>query len=326
MNAKANRQRTAIPVKQKNVIKLVMWTLYQVMDEETAKSKTLELLKLNESVENIIEQVDNIEKTEKYGEMETMMTMIRTNQVVRKPANVLDGDANAIIKEMVEMATAEVKVPKKPRAKTGGSKIGTQSVPYPLEPPSGEASVEASTPVETKAKKPRAKKTASAVEATVEATVEASAVEASTPVETKVKKPRSKKTASVEATVESATVEATATEASTPVETKVKKPRSKKTASVEATVEASAEATVEATATEPKVKKPRAKKSQAVVEPPVKEEITTTEDLQEEEYLVLNEVEYEGATYMVGTDQNVYDEFNAIIGKYENEKIVLNKT
>jgi hypothetical protein len=60
------------------------------------------------------------------------------------------------------------------------------------------------------------------------------------------------------------------------------------------------------------------------VETPVKEEVKSTEDLQEEEYLVLNEIEYEGATYMVGTDQNVYDEFNAIIGKYENEKVILN--
>jgi hypothetical protein len=40
--------------------------------------------------------------------------------------------------------------------------------------------------------------------------------------------------------------------------------------------------------------------------------------------LVLNEVEYEGKQYMVGGDQNVYDEFNAVIGKYENGIITLN--
>lgn len=260
MNAKVSRQRTAIPVKQKNVIKLVMWTLYQVLDEETAKSKTLEMLKLNESVENIIEHVDNIEKTEKYGEMETMMTMIRTNQVVKKQTTVLNelsGDADTIIKQMVEMATAEVATTK------------TKAV-----------------------KKPRVKKTAVEASAT-EASIDG---EASTPVETKVKKPRAK-TRGAKPPLEPPSSEATATEASA----------------------------TEATATEASTpKKPRAKKTAPVVEAPVKEEVKSTEDLQEEEYLVLNEIEYEGVTYMVGTDQNVYDEFNAIIGKYENEKVILN--
>jgi outer membrane biosynthesis protein TonB len=268
MDAKINRKRTAIPAKQKNVIKLVMWTLYQVLDEETAKSKTFELLKLNESVENIIEQVDNIEKTEKYGEMETMMTAIRTNENVKKQTNVLNelsGDTDTIIKQMVEMATAEVKatVVKKPRAK----KVATEATDETTETPV----------VEPKAKKPRAKKVA--VEPSTESTETAETVVQTT--ETKTKKPRAKKVA------EPATDETTE-------------------------------------ATEPKEKKPRAKKTALVVETPVKEEVKSTEDLQEEEYLVLNEIEYEGATYMVGTDQNVYDEFNAIIGKYENEKVILN--
>ena len=364
MNAKISRQRTAIPVKQKNVIKLVMWTLYQVLDEDAAKSKTLEMLKLNESVENIIEQVDNIEKTEKYGEMETMMTMIRTNQVVKKQTNVLNelsGDADTIIKQMVEMATAEVTTTKVTTTKVKAVKKPRGAKP-PLEgqsppvgamnevepgalPPSSEASV-----TETKVKKPRAKKTVAVVEAT-EATADG---EVSAQVETKVKKPRAKKTVAVveatEASVTEATVEGEATE------TKVKKPRAKKTvAVVEATEASVTEATVEGEATETKVKKPRAKKTVAVVEAteasadgettetkvkkprakktatkieiePVKEEVKSTEDLQEEEYLVLNEIEYEGTSYMVGTDQNVYDEFNAIIGKYENEKVILNYT
>jgi hypothetical protein len=264
MDAKINRKRTAIPAKQKNVIKLVMWTLYQVLDEETAKSKTFELLKLNESVENIIEQVDNIEKTEKYGEMETMMTAIRTNENVKKQTNILNelsGDTDTIIKQMVEMATAEVKttVVKKPRAK----KVATEATDETTETPV----------VEPKAKKPRAKKVATEATETTETSV----------VEPKAKKPRAKKVA------EPSTDE--------PTETQV---------------------------VEPKEKKPRAKKTALVVETPVKEEVKSTEDLQEEEYLVLNEIEYEGATYMVGTDQNVYDEFNAIIGKYENEKVILN--
>ena len=346
MNAKISRQRTAIPVKQKNVIKLVMWTLYQVLDEDAAKSKTLEMLKLNESVENIIEQVDNIEKTEKYGEMETMMTMIRTNQVVKKQTNVLNelsGDADTIIKQMVEMATAEVtttkvtttkvKAVKKPR---GAKKTAVEASEATEASADGEAT-------ETKVKKPRAKKTVAVVEAT-EATADGEATETKVKkprakktvavveateatadgeaTETKVKKPRAKKTATI---VEATEASVSVVEASAPVDTKVKKPRAKKTAVEASATEASAtEAPADGEASAPAPKKPRAKKTQAVVEPPVKEEVKSTEDLQEEEYLVLNEIEYEGTTYMVGTDQNVYDEFNAIIGKYENEKVILN--
>jgi hypothetical protein len=322
MDAKINRKRTAIPAKQKNVIKLVMWTLYQVLDEETAKSKTFELLKLNESVENIIEQVDNIEKTEKYGEMETMMTAIRTNENVKKQTNVLNelsGDTDTIIKQMVEMATAEVKatVVKKPRAKKVATEATDETTETPVVEPkvkkprakkvvepsteSTETTETTETPVvEPKAKKPRAKKVATeATEATETA---------ETPVvEPKAKKPRAKKVAT----------EATETAETPVVEPKAKKPRAKKVAT-EATE------TTETPVVEPKEKKPRAKKTAVVVETPVKEEVKSTEDLQEEEYLVLNEIEYEGATYMVGTDQNVYDEFNAIIGKYENEKVILN--
>ena len=321
MDAKINRKRTAIPAKQKNVIKLVMWTLYQVLDEETAKSKTFELLKLNESVENIIEQVDNIEKTEKYGEMETMMTAIRTNENVKKQTNVLNelsGDTDTIIKQMVEMATAEVKatVVKKPRAKKVATEATDETTETPVVEPkvkkprakkvateateTTESTETTETPVvEPKAKKPRAKKVATEATETTETPV----------VEPKAKKPRAKKVAT-EATETAETVVQT-------TETKTKKPRAKKVAT-EATEP------TETPVVEPKEKKPRAKKTAVVVETPVKEEVKSTEDLQEEEYLVLNEIEYEGATYMVGTDQNVYDEFNAIIGKYENEKVILN--
>jgi hypothetical protein len=352
MDAKTNRKRTVIPAKQKNVIKLVMWTLYQVLDEETAKSKTFELLKLNESVENIIEQVDNIEKTEKYGEMETMMTTIRTNENVKKQTNVLNelsGDTDTIIKQMVEMATAEVKatevkVAKKPRAKkmaateqaTDESAETIVVEPKVKKPRAKKVAVEPSTEatetivVEPKVKKPRAKKVAAVVESSAEKipsdeapATEASVVEAT---ETKVKKPRAKKVASATEVVKASTesVEAPATEASVveATETKVKKPRAKKVTVEQTSTNESQEAVIEATET--KVKKPRAKKTQVVVEAPVKEEVKITEDLQEEEYLILNEIEYEGTTYMVGTDQNVYDEFNAIIGKYENEKVILN--
>jgi hypothetical protein len=325
MDAKINRKRTAIPAKQKNVIKLVMWTLYQVLDEETAKSKTFELLKLNESVENIIEQVDNIEKTEKYGEMETMMTAIRTNENVKKQTNVLNelsGDTDTIIKQMVEMATAEVKatVVKKPRAKKVATEATDETTETPVvepkvkKPRAKKVAVEASTEateatetpvVEPKAKKPRAKKV-------VEPSTESTEATETPVVEPKAKKPRAKKVA-VEPSTESTETAETVVQTT---ETKTKKPRAKKVA------EPATDETTEAT--EPKEKKPRAKKTALVVETPVKEEVKSTEDLQEEEYLVLNEIEYEGATYMVGTDQNVYDEFNAIIGKYENEKVILN--
>ena len=302
-----------------------MWTLYQVLDEETAKSKTFELLKLNESVENIIEQVDNIEKTEKYGEMETMMTAIRTNENVKKQTNVLNelsGDTDTIIKQMVEMATAEVKatVVKKPRAKKVATEATDETTETPVvepkvkKPRAKKVAVEASTEateatetpvVEPKAKKPRAKKV-------VEPSTESTEATETPVVEPKAKKPRAKKVA-VEPSTESTETAETVVQTT---ETKTKKPRAKKVA------EPATDETTEAT--EPKEKKPRAKKTALVVETPVKEEVKSTEDLQEEEYLVLNEIEYEGATYMVGTDQNVYDEFNAIIGKYENEKVILN--
>ena len=352
MDAKTNRKRTVIPAKQKNVIKLVMWTLYQVLDEETAKSKTFELLKLNESIENIIEQVDNIEKTEKYGEMETKMMLIHTNQNVKKQTNVLNelsGDTDTIIKQMVEMATAEVKATevkvkkprakkvaaaeqatdesaetvvvepkvKKPRAKKVAAVVESSAEKIPSDEASATEVVEST---ETKVKKPRAKKVAVVVESSATEAPATEVVEALA-TETKVKKPRAKKVAAVvEASTES--VEAPATEVVETTETKVKKPRAKKVTVEQTSTNESQEAVVEATET--KVKKPRAKKTTPVVEAPVKEEVKITEDLQEEEYLILNEIEYEGTTYMVGTDQNVYDEFNAIIGKYENEKVILN--
>jgi hypothetical protein len=194
---------------------------------------------------------------------------------------------------MVEMATAEVKatVVKKPRAK----KVATEATDETTETPV----------VEPKAKKPRAKKV-------VEPSTESTEATETPVVEPKAKKPRAKKVA-VEPSTESTETAETVVQTT---ETKTKKPRAKKLA------EPATDETTEAT--EPKEKKPRAKKTALVVETPVKEEVKSTEDLQEEEYLVLNEIEYEGATYMVGTDQNVYDEFNAIIGKYENEKVILN--
>jgi hypothetical protein len=71
-------------------------------------------------------------------------------------------------------------------------------------------------------------------------------------------------------------------------------------------------------------KKPKAKpKAKAKEEVPVVVH-EVEENLEEDEYLLLNEVVVEGETYMVDSNQNIYDEFNKIIGKYDNGVVVIN--
>jgi hypothetical protein len=70
------------------------------------------------------------------------------------------------------------------------------------------------------------------------------------------------------------------------------------------------------------------KKPKAKAKPKAKEEVPVVvheveESLEEDEYLLLNEVVVEGETYMVDSNQNIYDEFNKIIGKYDNGVVVL---
>ena len=107
------RKKTTIPSKQKTTLKLILWTLTRVMDLETANARAIEMFKLGESIETIIEAVDNIEKSAEYAEMDTNLASLCVKPAkksrAKKEATAISGDADTIIKEMVEMATAEVK-------------------------------------------------------------------------------------------------------------------------------------------------------------------------------------------------------------------------
>ena len=342
----AIRKKTTIPSKQKTTLKLILWTLTRVMDLETAKAKSIEMFKLGESIETIIEAVDNIEKSAEYAEMDTNLASLCVKPAkksrAKKEATAISGDADTIIKEMVEMATAEVKAT--PVKKSRVKKVaGETNVLVPVldeetktkprtkakakdENVSPDASTEVNVEKTETVKKPRTKAKAKDENVSTEVSSDVKVDEPETKPATKsrakakakeddnvekeepVKKPRAKPKA--KASTEDDNVEK---------EEPAKKPRAKAKASTE-------DDNVEG---EEPVKKPRAKpatkpatKLATKAEPP--EETPITNDLVEEEYLVLNEVEYEGKQYMVGGDQNVYDEFNAVIGKYENGIITLN--
>ena len=100
-----------------------------------------------------------------------------------------------------------------------------------------------------------------------------------------------------------------------------KKPKTKAKAAITdaAVTEEGAVTVVEEDKKKPKPKaKPKAKEEVPVVVHEVEE------SLEEDEYLLLNEVVVEGETYMVDSNQNIYDEFNKIIGKYDNGVVVIN--
>jgi hypothetical protein len=339
------RKKTTIPSKQKTTLKLILWTLTRVMDLETAKAKSIEMFKLGESIETIIEAVDNIEKSAEYAEMDTNLASLCVKPAkksrAKKEATAISGDADTIIKEMVEMATAEVKAT--PVKKSRVKKVaGETNVLVPVldeetktkprtkakakdENVSPDASTEVNVEKTETVKKPRTKAKAKDENVSTEVSSDVKVDEPETKPATKsrakakakeddnvekeepVKKPRAKPKA--KASTEDDNVEK---------EEPAKKPRAKAKAKEDDNVEG----------VEP-AKKPQAK---AATKPATKlatkaepqEETPITNDLAEEEYLVLNEVEYEGKQYMVGGDQNVYDEFNAVIGKYENGIITLN--
>ena len=320
------RKKTTIPSKQKTTLKLILWTLTRVMDLETAKAKTIEMFKLGESIETIIEEVDNIEKSAEYAEMDTNLASLCVKPAkksrAKKETTTISGDADAIIKEMVEMATAEVKTTpvKKPRVK----KVA------------GETNVLVPVLDEEPKTKPRTKAKAKDENVSTEASTEVNVEKTET-----LKKPRTKAKAKVENVSTEALTDVNVEEPETKPETKAKtKPRAKAApkAKVNEDDNVEGEEPVKKSKTKPKtkasteddnvekeepVKKPRAKAATKPKTEP-QEETPITNDLVEEEYLVLNEVEYEGKQYMVGGDQNVYDEFNAVIGKYENGIIKLN--
>jgi len=349
------RKKTTIPSKQKTTLKLILWTLTRVMDLETANAKAIEMFKLGESIETIIEAVDNIEKSAEYAEMDTNLASLCVKPAkksrAKKDATAISGDADTIIKEMVEMATAEVKATpvKKSRVKKVAGETNvlvpvldeeTKTKPRTkakakVENVSPEALTEVNVEKTETVKKPRAKANA---KAKTNESVENVSTEASTEVSSDVKvdepatkhatKSRAKAKAKEDDNVEKeepvkkskpkAKAKASTEDDNVEGEEPVKKPQAKAKAKEDDNVEG-----------EEPVKKHQAKAAtkpatKAATKPEPPEETPITNDLAEEEYLVLNEVEYKGKQYMVGGDQNVYDEFNAVIGKYENGIITLN--
>jgi hypothetical protein len=346
------RKKTTIPNKQKTTLKLILWTLTRVMDLETANAKAIEMFKLGESIETIIEEVDNIEKSAEYAEMETNLASLCVKPAkksrAKKEAITISGDADTIIKEMVEMATAEVKTTpvKKPRVKKVAGETDVL-VPVLDEETKPLAKAKARTKTTTKKTKneidddsrpePTWVDTPESV-LEVETSLRLNNPKSSTEVscDVKVEEPETKpetKPATKPKVKENDTVEK---------EEPVKKSRAKPKPKAKEDDTAEKEEPVKKSRAKPKpkakeddnvekeepVKKPKAKPAtkpatkSKTVEP--QEETPVTNDLAEEEYLVLNEVEYEGKQYMVGGDQNVYDEFNSVIGKYENGIITLN--
>jgi hypothetical protein len=356
--------KKTIPQKQKTTIKLVMWALSHVMEREAMLVKIDEIFKVSgPSIESIIEMVDAVEKSAEYLVMDTELGALRKKEKPRREKVTGDPDTiikqlvdmakdevkpakktKKVVAEDAAVAegTETVVKEKKPRAKKGAAAADADTVktkkprtkktdvdysperPSPaflpdivLDPESdSDESVEAKAPetvknevalkdaqwespvIEDKKKpKPRAKKTAAVVEE-----------------DKKKPKPRAKKTATVADAVTEGAVDAVAAE-----EDK-KKPKTKAKAAITAAAVVSEDGSV----VEEEKKKPKAKpKAKAKEEVPVVVH-EVEESLEEDEYLLLNEVVVEGETYMVDSNQNIYDEFNKIIGKYDNGVVVIN--
>jgi len=356
--------KKTIPQKQKTTIKLVMWALSHVMEREAMLVKIDEIFKLKDtSIESIIEMVDAVEKSTEYLVMDTELGALRQKEKPRKEKVTGDPDTIIkqlvdMAKEEVKPAKKTKKVvaedaegtetavkEKKPRAKKAAAATdGTETVVTEKKPRAKKAVATAEDTVKTK--KPRAKKTdadysperpsPAFLPTPVENSDSDESVEAKTPEtenkvavaeEKKTTKPRAKKVAADAAEGDKkkpkprakkvAVEEGAPTEgADAAVEDKKKpKPRAKKVAEVAVVSE-------DGSVVEEDKKKPKAKPKAKEEVPVVVHEVE--ESLEEDEYLLLNEVVVEGETYMVDSNQNIYDEFNKIIGKYDNGVVVLN--
>jgi hypothetical protein len=357
--------KKTIPNKQKSGIKLVMWTLSQVMEKDAMIAKIVEMFKLTDTIETIIEMVDAVEKSPEYTMMDTELTAIRSPKT-KKHAKVT-GDPDAIIKQLVDMATTETATGKKKKVKApkveGGDEDKKAEEPKKKAPRGKKAAeaADATTDVETEPKKkaPRGKKAADAADATTDVETEPkkkaprgkkppAAADATTDVETEPKKkaPRGKKPPAAATTNDELTEpeapeapKAPTTEKTPPAaaEPKAKKTPAKKT---KTTVESNGTTPTGTTPTgtpptgttpepiessesaKPKTKAPKAPKTKAPSE--IVHPIEVAEDLREDEYMLLNEVVVDGNTYMVDSSQNVYNEFNDVIGKYDNGVVTMN--
>ena len=312
--------KRTIPNKQKSAIKLVMWSLSQVMEKDAMLAKIVEMFKVTDTIETIIEMVDAVEKSPEYTMMDTELTAIRSPKT-KKRAKVT-GDPDAIIKQLVDMATTETA--------TGKKKAKVEGEDKPKKAPRGKKVAEPATDVETEPKKkaPRAKK-ADDSNAPEAPTTEVVATEP------KKKAPRAKKVVEPKATTTEATTTeeappapktppAASTKAAAEPTTAPKAPKKAPAKKTKTTVESNG-TTPETEPAKPKIKAPKAPKTKTpseIVHP--NEVVEVAEDLREDEYMLLNEVEVDGKTYMVDSSQNVYNEFNDVIGKYENGVVTMN--
>ena len=350
--------KKTIPQKQKTTIKLVMWALSHVMEREAMLVKIDEIFKLKDtSIETIIEMVDAVEKSMEYLVMDTELGALRQKEKPRKEK--VAGDPDTIIKQLVDMAKDEVKPAKKTKKATADAAVseGTETVVKEKKSRAKKAAAADGTETVVKPKKPRAKKTdvdysperpspaflpspVQNLESDSDEIVEADeSVDAKAPETVKkTPKPRAKKAAAVvaEEGAPTATEEdkkkpkprakkaaaAVVAEGAVAEEDKKKpKPRAKK--AVTDAAEGAAVVSEEGAVVEEDKKKPKPKaKAKAKEEVPVVVH-EVEESLEEDEYLLLNEVVVEGETYMVDSNQNIYDEFNKIIGKYDNGVVVL---
>ena len=343
--------KKTIPQKQKTTIKLVMWALSHVMEREAMLVKIDEIFKLKDtSIESIIDMVDAVENSMEYLVMDTELGALRQKEKSRREK--VTGDPDTIIKQLVDMAKDEVKPAKKTKKVVAEDAEGTETAVKEKKPRAKKAAAADADTVKTK--KPRVKKTdidysperpspaflpspVQNVESDSDESVEADEIIEAKAPETvkKTPKPRAKKAAAVVAEEGAPTA--------TEEDKKKPKPRAKKVAEGAAVVAEGA--VVEEDKKKPK---PRAKKAAAAVvaeegavveedkkkpkpkaKPKAKEEVPVVvheveESLEEDEYLLLNEVVVEGETYMVDSNQNIYDEFNKIIGKYDNGVVVIN--
>ena len=314
--------KRTIPNKQKSAIKLVMWSLSQVMEKDAMLAKIVEMFKVTDTIETIIEMVDAVEKSPEYTMMDTELTAIRSPKT-KKRAKVT-GDPDAIIKQLVDMATTETA--------TGKKKAKVEGEDKPKKAPRGKKVAASKAP-----EAPTSKVDDSKAEA--KPTTEAPTA---TDVETEPKKkaPRAKKVTKVDDSTKATTTEATTTEATTteattteeappapktpPAAAEPKAPKKAPAKKTKTTVESNG-TTPETESAKPKTKAPKAPKTKTpseIVHP--NEVVEVAEDLREDEYMLLNEVEVDGKTYMVDSSQNVYNEFNDVIGKYENGVVTMN--
>ena len=355
--------KKTIPQKQKTTIKLVMWALSHVMERDAMLVKIDEIFKVSgPSIETIIEMVDAVEKSAEYLVMDTELGALTQKKKSRREK--VTGDPDTIIKQLVDMAKEEVKPAKKTRAKADvkaedAATDGTDAVVKEKKPRAKKAvaaAAEDGTDAVVKTKKPRAKKTdvdssperpspaLSPDEVTEDLSAEDRLKNAQwdSPV---VEDKKTPKTKAKKAVTDAAA--AVVTEGAVTVVDAEKKPKAKakKTAAVvtegavtvveedkkkpkprakKAVTDAAAAVTEEGAVVEEDKKKPKPK-----AKPKTKEEVPVVvheveESLEEDEYLLLNEVVVEGETYMVDSNQNIYDEFNKIIGKYDNGVVVIN--